>query len=180
MSRLGKKPIDIPAGVKISVNGNEIKVEGPKGTLVRNIYAGLKIDVDDKTVNITRESDNKKNRELHGLMRALVSNMVEGVDKGITKTLELTGVGYRVALEGKKLKFQLGYSHPVEIDEKEGVTFGVDGNTKVIISGISRERVGQVAAELKKLRLPDSYKGKGIRYLNEQIKLKPGKSGKGA
>ena len=179
MSRVGRLPIGIPAGVTVSVSAdNVVTVKGAKGELVKAMHKDINIAIEDNQVVVTRPSDNKQHRALHGLTRALINNMVTGVSTGYQKTLELIGVGYRAQLQGKKLVMNLGYSHPVEIQAVEGVTFEVPATTKVVVSGIDKEKVGAVAAEVRSWRVPEPYKGKGIKYENEVIKRKEGKTGK--
>jgi large subunit ribosomal protein L6 len=178
MSRIGRRPIAIPAGVEIDVDGPRITVRGPKGELSRSVPAAIKVRVDDGHVVVERPSDAKPHRELHGLTRTLVANMVEGVTSGYRKTLEIAGVGYRAQLVGDKLQLNLGYSHPVEIDAPAGITFEVETPTRLSVIGIDKEVVGQVAAEVRATRKPEPYKGKGVRYLGEQIRRKAGKTGK--
>ena len=178
MSRIGRMPVAIPAGVTVTVaEGNEVTVKGPKGTLERTLPAEMSIKVEDGHVVVTRPSDLKKMKALHGLTRTLIHNMVVGVSEGYTKTLEVNGVGYRAAKAGKKLTLTLGYSHPVEMEDPEGIETKVDGN-KIIVSGISKEKVGQYAAEIREKRKPEPYKGKGIKYADEVIRRKVGKTGK--
>jgi large subunit ribosomal protein L6 len=178
MSRIGKKPIEIPAGVTVTVNGSEVTVKGPKGELSRSFSPDLTIVVEENVVTVTRPSDEKTHRSLHGTTRALISNMVEGVSKGFEKSLELIGVGYRAQKQGTKLILNVGYSHPVEIEPETGVEVEVPSNTKVIIKGASKERVGALAANIRDVRPPEPYKGKGIRYEGEFVRRKEGKTGK--
>ena len=178
MSRVGRLPIAIPAGVTVTVaEGNVVTVKGPKGQLVKAMDKDMNIAVEDNQVVVTRPSDVKEHRALHGLTRALINNMIIGVEKGYQKTLELIGVGYRAQKQGKKLVLSLGYSHPVEMEDPEGLESTVDGN-KIIVSGISKEKVGQYAAEIRDKRRPEPYKGKGIKYVDEVIRRKVGKTGK--
>ena len=178
MSRIGRMPVAIPAGVTVEVaEGNVVTVKGSKGTLVRTLPAEMEIKVEDAYVVVSRPNDLKKMKSLHGLTRTLIHNMVIGVSEGYTKTLEVNGVGYRAAKAGKKLTLTLGYSHPVEMDDPEGIETKVDGN-KIIVSGISKEKVGQYAAEIREKRKPEPYKGKGIKYDDEVIRRKVGKTGK--
>ena len=179
MSRVGKMPIAIPAGVTVTVTPeNVVTVKGPKGELVKAMHKDINIAVEDAQVVVTRPSDVKEHRALHGLTRALLNNMVVGVSQGFSKTLELNGVGYRAQLQGKKLVMNLGYSHPVEVEAVDGVDFKLDGTTKVIVEGIDKEKVGAVAANIKSWRKPEPYKGKGIKYSDEVIRRKEGKTGK--
>ncbi len=178
MSRIGRQPITVPAGVTVTVDAeNVITVKGPKGTLTRKIDSAMNIEVEAGQVLVTRPNDLKRNRSLHGLSRTLIANMVEGVTNGFTKVLEVNGVGYRAQKQGKKLVLSLGYSHPVEMEDPEGITSSVDGN-KITVSGISKEEVGQFAAEIRFKRPPEPYKGKGIKYVDEVIRRKEGKTGK--
>ncbi len=178
MSRIGKQPITVPSAVKVDIDGSDIKVTGPKGTLAREVRPEVRLHMEDGKLIVTRQSDAPRDRAMHGLTRALLSNMVTGVDSGFRKTLELVGVGYRAQMVGSKLGLALGFSHPVEIDPPEGITFTVEG-PRVHIDGIDKEAVGQVAANIRKLRPPEPYLGKGIRYQGEIVRRKAGKSGKG-
>ena len=178
MSRIGRLPVAIPAGVTVSVaDGNVVTVKGPKGTLVRTFVPELTIEVKDNEVLVSRPNDLKREKSLHGLTRTLIHNMVEGVSNGFSKKLEVNGVGYRAVKQGKKLTLSLGYSHPVEMEDPEGIETKVDGN-KIIVSGVSKEKVGQYAAEIREKRKPEPYKGKGIKYETEVIRRKVGKTGK--
>ena len=178
MSRIGRLPVVVPAGVEVKVaENNEITVKGPKGTLVRILPAEMDVKVEDGHVVVTRPNDLKKMKSLHGLTRSLVQNMVTGVNEGYTKELEVNGVGYRAQKQGKKLVLALGYSHPVEMEDPEGLETVVDGN-KIIVKGIDKEKVGQFAAEIRDKRRPEPYKGKGIKYADEVIRRKVGKTGK--
>lgn len=178
MSRIGKQPITIPAGVTLTVDTeNVVTVKGPKGTLTKQFDSAMNIAIEDQNVVVTRPNDLKRNRSLHGLTRTLIANMVEGTTNGFTKVLEINGVGYRAQKQGKKLVLSLGYSHPVEMEDPEGVTSEVEGN-KITISGISKEDVGQYAAEIRIKRAPEPYKGKGIKYIDEVVRRKEGKTGK--
>ncbi len=178
MSRIGRMPVAIPAGVTVDIKeGNEVTVKGAKGTLTRTFDSALTIEVKDNEIIVTRPNDLKRNKALHGLTRALLNNMVIGVSEGFTKTLEVNGVGYRANKQGKKLVLSLGYSHPVEMEDPEGIESKVEGN-KIVISGISKEAVGQYAAEIRSKRAPEPYKGKGIKYIDEIIRRKVGKTGK--
>ncbi|MGO0058761.1 50S ribosomal protein L6 [Brevibacillus fluminis] len=178
MSRVGRKPIAVPAGVTLSLNGSELTVKGPKGTLVRSFHPDITINISENEVNIERPSDNKLHRSLHGTTRALVANMVAGVSEGFTRTLELVGVGYRAAKSGNGITLSLGFSHPVEVTPEEGIEIDVPNQTTLVIKGINKERVGQIAAEIRSLRKPEPYKGKGIKYSNEVVRRKEGKKGK--
>ena len=178
MSRIGRMPIAIPAGVTVEVaENNKVTVKGPKGTLERVLPSEMEIKVEGAEVLVSRPNDLKKMKSLHGLTRTLIHNMVVGVSEGYTKTLEVNGVGYRAAKQGNKLVLSLGYSHPVEMIDPEGLSSAVDGN-KIIVSGISKEKVGQYAAEIRDKRRPEPYKGKGIKYADEVIRRKVGKTGK--
>ena len=180
MSRIGRKPIVIPAGVEVTVNGNEITVKGPKGTLNSNIHPIISVAVENGEVVVTRPNDEKTARSLHGLTRTLISNMVEGVTNGFKKELEVQGVGYRVAKQGKDLVMNLGYSHQVIMSENADITIEVPDANRIIIHGIDKQKVGQFAAEVREKRPPEPYKGKGIRYAGEVIIRKEGKAGKGS
>ena len=178
MSRIGKQPIAVPAGVTVTINaGNEVIVKGPKGTLTQTFDTAMNIALEENNVVVTRPNDLKRNRALHGLTRTLIANMIEGVTNGFTKVLEINGVGYRAQKQGKKLVLSLGYSHPVEMEDPEGLTSAVDGN-KITVSGIDKAAVGQFAAEIRDKRKPEPYKGKGIKYIDEVIRRKEGKTGK--
>ena len=179
MSRIGKLPIAIPAGVTFTVTpDNVVTVKGSKGQLVKAMAKDINIAVENNSVIVTRNDDEKRSRSLHGLTRALINNMVVGVTEGYSKTLELIGVGYRAQLQGKKLVMNLGFSHPVEIEAVEGVTFETPAATKVVVKGIDKELVGNVAADIRSWRKPEPYKGKGIKYEGEVIRRKEGKTGK--
>jgi len=177
MSRIGKNPISLPAGVEVKVNGDTVEVKGPKGSLTQTIRSTITVAVDDGTVTVDRENDERENRALHGLTRALIYNMVVGVTDGYTKELTAVGVGYRAALKGNTLELQVGFSHPVTIDAPDGITFEVPEPTKIIVSGIDKQKVGQVAADVRSVRPPEPYKGKGIRYSDEYVRRKAGKAG---
>ena len=178
MSRIGRMPVAIPAGVTVEIaEGNVVTVKGPKGTLVRELPHEMEIKIEDGHVIVSRPNDLKRMKSLHGLTRTLIHNMTIGVREGYTKTLEVNGVGYRAAKAGKKLTLNLGYSHPVEMEDPEGIETKVDGN-KIVVSGISKEKVGQYAAEIRDKRRPEPYKGKGIKYADEVIRRKVGKTGK--
>ena len=179
MSRIGRMPIAIPAGVTVEVaENNKVTVKGPKGTLERVLPAEMEIKLEGAEVVVSRPNDLKKMKSLHGLTRTLIANMVKGVTDGFEKVLEINGVGYRVQKQGKKLVFSLGYSHPVEVEDPEGLTSEVEGQNKITIKGIDKEKVGQYAANLRELRSPEPYKGKGIKYADETIRRKVGKTGK--
>ena len=178
MSRIGRLPISVPAGVEVSVDGSAVSVKGPKGTLTHTVAAPITVFVEDGTVQVSRPNDERESRSLHGLTRSLIANMIQGVSEGYTKQLEIVGTGYRVQAKGADLEFALGYSHPVPFNAPDGITLSVEGNNKVTVSGIDKQQVGQVAAKIRSLRLPDPYKGKGVRYAGEQIRRKAGKAGK--
>ncbi|SHF10157.1 LSU ribosomal protein L6P [Seinonella peptonophila] len=178
MSRIGKKPIAVPSGVEVKINGSHVAVKGPKGELSRDFYSELSIVLEDGQVLVQRKSDQRMQRALHGTTRSLISNMVEGVSQGFTKELEVKGVGYRVQQKGKGITLNVGYSHPVEVTPLEGVEFQVPDQNRIIISGIDKELVGAEAARIRSIREPDPYKGKGIRYKGEVVRLKEGKAGK--
>ena len=180
MSRIGRKPIVIPAGVEVKVDGNNVTVKGPKGSLNSNIHPMMKVTVENGEVLVTRPNDDKEARSLHGLSRTLVANMVEGVTNGFKKELEIQGVGYRAAKQGKNLVMNLGYSHQVIVPETDGITIDVPDPLKITINGIDKQRVGQFAAEVREKRPPEPYKGKGIRYVGEYVAHKEGKAGKGS
>ncbi|MCX6468599.1 MAG: 50S ribosomal protein L6 [Corynebacteriales bacterium] len=178
MSRIGKNPVAIPAGVDVKIDGQAVSVKGPKGELSLTVAEPISIANEDGTIVVTRPNDERRNRSLHGLSRTLVANLVTGVTHGYTTKMEIFGVGYRVQLKGKDLEFALGYSHPVPIEAPEGITFAVESPTKFSVSGIDKQQVGQISANIRRLRRPDPYKGKGIRYEGEQIRRKVGKTGK--
>jgi large subunit ribosomal protein L6 len=177
VSRIGKKPIDVPAGVTVKVENNLVTVKGPKGELQRQIHHMMKVTLDNGVITVERPDDEKENRALHGLSRTLIRNMVEGVTKGYSKTLEIQGVGYRAAKQGKNINFTLGFSHPVVMEPPAGITFDVPQPNKIVVSGPDKEQVGAVAAEIRNLRPPEPYKGKGIRYEGEHVRRKVGKAG---
>ena len=178
MSRIGKKPIEIPSGVTVTNDNNTVTVKGPKGELSRSFNQDIEIKVEENVINVSRPSDAKEHRALHGTTRALLANMVEGVSKGFERGLELIGVGYRAQKQGKKLVLNVGYSHPVEIEPEEGIEVEVPSNTKIIVKGTDKERVGALAANIRDVRPPEPYKGKGIRYEGEYVRRKEGKTGK--
>ena len=179
MSRIGKLPVSVPAGVEVSINGNEVTVKGPKGELTRSFYSALTIEqAEDNSIVVTRPDDERESRAQHGLTRTLINNMVSGVSEGYSKTLELVGVGYRAAVKGDKLEMNLGFSHPVIVEKPEGITFECPDQAKIVVSGIDKQQVGQVAADIRKWRKPEPYKGKGIRYQGEHIRRKEGKTAK--
>ena len=177
MSRVGRMPIEIPAGVTVSQNENTLTVKGAKGELTRTFHPDINITVEENVITVTRPSDGKEHRSLHGLTRALVANMVTGVHEGFTKTLEINGVGYRAAKQGNKLALTLGFSHPVEMEAPAGITIDVPAPNKIVVSGADKEVVGAVAADIRKWRKPEPYKGKGIRYEGEVVRRKAGKAG---
>jgi len=179
MSRIGRKPIEIPNGVDVKIDGNVITVKGPKGQLTQTVHPDMIVKIEDKNIIVQRPDDERQHRALHGLTRTLIANMVEGVTKGYEKTLEIVGIGYRASKQGKKLVLTIGYSHPVEIEEPAGITIEVPEQTKIIVKGIDKQQVGNFAAKIKSVREPDAYHGKGIKYANEVLKLKEGKTGKG-
>jgi len=178
MSRIGRLPIPVPSGVDVTIDGRQVTVKGPKGTLSRALHPDMTISREDGTLVVTRPTEQKTHKQLHGLTRTLVNNMVIGVTTGYRKALEITGVGYRAALVGRKLQLNLGYSHQIEIDPPEGITFEVENPTRLAVVGIDKELVGQIAAKVRATRKPEPYKGKGVRYAGEYIRRKAGKAGK--
>lgn len=178
MSRIGRKPITIPSGVNVTLENTQITVKGPKGSLSRELHKDMKISVLENEISVERPSDNKLHRALHGTTRSVVANMVSGVTEGFAKSLDLVGVGYRANKSGDKLVLNVGYSHPVEITPESGIEFEVPSNTKIIVRGIDKERVGAMAAKVRSVREPEPYKGKGIKYEGERILRKEGKAGK--
>lgn len=178
MSRIGRLPITVPAGVTVTLDGRAITVEGPKGTLGRDLHPDIKVIQEEGTLLVQRPTDNKMHKQLHGLTRTLVANMVEGVTAGYRKGLEITGVGYRATKVGEKLLLNLGYSHPIEIEPPSGISFEVETPTRLAVVGIDKELVGQIAAKVRATRKPEPYKGKGVRYAGEVIRRKAGKAGK--
>ncbi len=180
MSRIGLMPIPVPQGVKVNIKGNEVTVEGTKGKLVRLFHPDMSIALKDGNLIVSRPSDNRNHRALHGLTRSLLNNMVEGVTKGFEKGIELSGVGYRAQKAGDKVSLQIGFSHPVEFTPPAGVEIVVEGTNRLRIVGIDKEAVGETAAQIRALRPVDSYKGKGVKYAGEKLRLKPGKAGKAA
>jgi large subunit ribosomal protein L6 len=177
MSRIGKKPIEIPQGVEVKLEEELITARGPQGTLSYTIPSGITVDIQEKQIVVTRASDQKRHKALHGLVRSLVNNLVIGVATGFTKTLEIQGIGYRVTKQGDALTLAVGYSRPVEFVAPEGITLDVEGQNKIIVKGADKQLVGQVAANIRRIRKPEPYKGKGIRYSNEVIRRKVGKTG---
>ena len=177
MSRIGKMQVPIPKGVEVKESKGHLTVKGPKGELALDVHQDMKVVVEDGEIRVERPSDQKHHRALHGLTRSLVANMVQGVSEGFSKELTLVGVGYRAALKGKEIELQVGFSHPVSIPAEEGITFEVPEPTKIVISGIDKQKVGQVAADIRSVRPPEPYKGKGIRYTDEYVRRKAGKAG---
>lgn len=179
MSRIGKQPVPVPGGVDVTIDGQTVSVKGPKGSLELAVAEPIMVSRDDEgAIVVTRPDDERRSRSLHGLSRTLVANLITGVTEGYTNKMEIYGVGYRVQQKGSSLEFALGYSHPVLIDPPEGITFAVESPTKFSVSGIDKQKVGQISAVIRRLRRPDPYKGKGVRYEGEQIRRKVGKTGK--
>lgn len=178
MSRIGKKPIQIPNGVEVKIDGNKVTVKGPKGTLARDFHPEINIKLEENQLVVTRPSDHRTHRALHGTTRSLLANMVQGVSNGFSKTLELVGVGYRAQKKGNSVVLNVGYSHPVEINPIEGIELDVPSQTQIIVKGIDKEKVGAMAANIRAVREPEPYKGKGIKYSDEVIRRKEGKTGK--
>jgi large subunit ribosomal protein L6 len=178
MSRIGKAPITVPSGVDVTVDGQMVTVKGSRGTLTHTVDQPITVSLEDGVLSVARPNDERENRSLHGLSRSLLNNLVLGVSQGYERKLEIHGVGYRVQLRGQDLVFALGYSHPVEITPPDGITFAVESPTRFSVQGIDKQLVGQVAANIRRLRRPDPYKGKGVRYAGEQIRRKVGKTGK--
>lgn len=178
MSRIGKNPISIPPKVEIAINGSHIAVKGPKGELARVLPAAVTVEQQGETLLVLRRDESRSSRQLHGLSRTLVANMIEGVSKGFQRRLEIQGVGYRAQVQGRDLNLIVGYSHPVQISPPEGIQFAVEGNTNVIVTGFDKELVGNTAAQIRDVRSPEPYKGKGIRYAGEVVRRKVGKAGK--
>jgi large subunit ribosomal protein L6 len=178
MSRIGRLPIDVPAGVNITIDGSAVTVKGPKGELSLNVASPIEVKLEDGQVLVTRPDDERASRSLHGLTRTLISNQIVGVTTGYSKGLEVVGTGYRVAAKGESLEFALGFSHSITVDPPKGISFTVEGNNKVTVNGIDKQAVGEVAANIRKLRKPEPYKGKGVRYAGEVVRRKAGKSGK--
>jgi len=178
MSRIGKKPIEMPAGVTVTKNDSTVTVKGPKGELTNTFNSDIAINIEENVINVTRPSEAKEHRSLHGTTRSLLANMVEGVSKGFEKSLELVGVGYRAQKQGTKLVLNVGYSHPVEFEPEAGVEIEVPANTKIIVKGYNKEKVGALASNIRAVRPPEPYKGKGIRYEGENVRRKEGKTGK--
>ena len=178
MSRIGRKHIVIPAGVEVKIDGTEITVKGPKGTLTRNFHPNMSVKVEGLEIIVERPDDEKENRSLHGLTRTLIANMVEGVTSGFTKSLEIVGVGYKAAKSGKTLTLSLGHSHPIIFNEENGITFDVKNANEIVVCGIDKQLVGQIAAQIREKRPPEPYLGKGVKYAGEHIRRKAGKTGK--
>jgi large subunit ribosomal protein L6 len=178
MSRIGRLPIDVPAGVTINIDGQNVAVKGPKGELLLTVSVPIAVALEDGQVLVTRPNDERESRSLHGLTRTLIANQIVGVTDGYTKGLEVVGTGYRVAAKGNSVEFALGYSHSITVDPPAGISFAVEGNNKLVVSGIDKQAVGEVAANIRKLRKPEPYKGKGVRYAGEVVRRKAGKSGK--
>jgi large subunit ribosomal protein L6 len=178
MSRIGKLPIPVPSGVDVAITGQQVTVKGPKGTLSHIVAEPITVAQEDGTLNVARPDDERESKALHGLSRTLIANMVTGVTAGYTKTLEIVGTGYRVAAKGSDLEFALGFSHPVVVTAPEGISFRVETPTRFAVEGIDKQKVGEVAANIRKLRKPDPYKGKGVRYQGEVVRRKAGKTGK--
>lgn len=178
MSRIGRAPIEIPAGVDVTINGNVIDVKGPKGNLSKEVHPDMQLELSEGSLLVTRPSDNKEHRSLHGLTRSLIANMIQGVTAGFTRNLEIVGVGYRAAMQGTKLVLSLGYSHPIEVEPAAGIEIEVPSPTKISVKGIDKELVGQTAANIRDFRRPEPYLGKGIRYEGEYVRRKAGKAGK--
>ena len=178
MSRIGRLPIDVPAGVELKIDGQLVSVKGPKGELTLTVASPIEAKLEDGQVLVTRPDDERASRSLHGLARTLIANQIVGVTEGYSKGLEVVGTGYRVAAKGESLEFALGYSHSITVDPPAGSSFTVEGNNKVLVSGIDKQAVGEVAANIRKLRKPEPYKGKGVRYAGEIVRRKAGKSGK--
>ena len=178
MSRIGRLPITVPSGVDVTIDGRNVTVKGPKGSLSRSLHPDITVSREEATLVVTRPTEQKTHKQLHGLTRTLVNNMVVGVTDGYRKGLEITGVGYRAALSGRKLQLNLGYSHQVEIDPPEGISFELENPTRLAVVGIDKELVGQIAAKVRSTRKPEPYKGKGVRYAGEYIRRKAGKAGK--
>ena len=179
MSRIGRKPITVPAGVDVTIDGSAVTVKGPKGTLSGTFNSNMKIEKDGDVITVSRPNDEKENRSLHGLTRTLIANMVEGVNNGYTENLEIVGIGYRANMQGKDLVLSVGYSHTVTIAAPEGITITVPSPNQIVVSGADKQKVGQLASEIRGVRPPEPYKGKGIRYADEHVRRKEGKAGKG-
>mgnify|MGYP003092414605 FL=1 len=178
MSRIGKQPVQVPSGVEVTIDGRQVTVKGPKGTLEHTVAEPIAVSFDDGLISVTRPDDERKSRSLHGLTRTLIDNMVVGVTQGYSKAMESVGTGYRVVAKGSNLEFSLGYSHTIVVSAPEGITFVVESPTKFSVNGINKQQVGEVAANIRKLRKPEPYKGKGVRYADENVRRKAGKAGK--
>jgi large subunit ribosomal protein L6 len=178
MSRIGKLPVPVPAGVDVTISGALVTVKGPKGTLEHNVATPITVAQEDGTIKVSRPDEERKSRALHGLTRTLLANMITGVTDGYVKKLEIVGTGYRVTAKGSDLEFALGFSHPVQVSAPEGITFAVESPTKFSVAGIDKQQVGEVAANIRKIRKPEPYKGKGVRYADEVVRRKVGKAGK--
>jgi large subunit ribosomal protein L6 len=178
VSRIGRMPVEVPSGVEVNVDGQTVTVRGPKGTLTQEFHPDMAIALEGNTITVQRPSDEKNHRALHGLTRSLLANMIEGVTKGYQKNLEITGVGYRAALQGNKLVLSMGFSHPVEFEPEPGIEFEVPAPTRIAVKGIDKQLVGETAAQIRAVRPPEPYLGKGIRYAGEHIRRKAGKAGK--
>jgi large subunit ribosomal protein L6 len=178
MSRIGRLPISVPSGVEIKIDGQDVAVKGPKGELKLTVKSPIEVKLEDGQVLVTRPDDERESRSLHGLTRTLIANQIVGVTDGYSKGLEVVGTGYRVQSKGNSVEFALGYSHPITVDPPQGISFTVEGNNKLTVSGIDKQAVGEVAANIRKLRKPEPYKGKGVRYAGEVVRRKAGKSGK--
>jgi len=178
MSRIGRLPIDIPTGVDVKIDGTAVTVKGPKGELSLNVASPIEVKIEDNQVLVTRPDDERESRSLHGLTRTLINNNIVGVTQGYSKSLEIVGTGYRVAQKGGSIEFALGFSHPVTVEAPSGITFAVEGNNRVTVTGIDKQLVGETAAKVRKIKKPEPYKGKGIRYAGEVVRRKAGKAGK--
>ena len=178
MSRIGKQPVQVPSGVEVTIDGRHVTVKGPKGTLEHTVAEPIAVKLEDGAVSVTRPDDERTSRSLHGLTRTLIDNMVVGVTQGYSKAMEIVGTGYRVVAKGSNLEFSLGYSHTIVVSAPEGITFAVESPTKFSVNGINKQQVGEVAANIRKLRKPEPYKGKGVRYADENVRRKAGKAGK--
>ncbi|GAB3559102.1 50S ribosomal protein L6 [Spelaeicoccus albus] len=178
MSRIGRLPIPVPSGVEVTIDGSRVAVKGPKGELSHTVASPITVQQEDGEITVARPNDERESRSLHGLSRTMIANLIEGVTNGFSKKLEIVGTGYRVLAKGSDLEFSLGYSHSVAVSPPEGISFAVEGNNKVTVSGIDKQQVGEVAANIRKLRRPDPYKGKGVRYAGEVVRRKVGKAGK--
>ena len=178
MSRIGKQPVQVPSGVEVTIDGRHVTVKGPKGTLEHTVAEPIAVSFDDGLISVTRPDDERKSRSLHGLTRTLIDNMIVGVTQGYSKAMEIVGTGYRVVAKGSNLEFSLGYSHTIVVSAPEGITFAVESPTKFSVNGINKQQVGEVAANIRKLRKPEPYKGKGVRYAGENVRRKVGKAGK--